>query len=194
MQFIGKLNVGDRFRVAHKFQKSLNYKQLDRGVVYEVTRKFEQSPHLVIFKDAGGAQYSLRPDTPTLYPSEPNPTDEAIARFLSPSAGRKKVVGYRMLWDGEADLRPLLSPLGRSVIRALFVVGSRTMEASEAHELLREHLPRFLERGIKMPIDQVLLNYRRYLVDKGLLAEIVDEKRTHDRIVLANLQEELRGN
>lgn len=191
MHFLGSMNVGDRFRVAHPRQISLNRRTMSRDLTFQVTKVYEQTPRLIVAKVVGDGEgiYSLNPGTPVLYPAAPNPTELQVFEFLSRRTTRKKVVAYRMLWDGSTDLVQLLSPLGRAVIRTLYVLGSKEIDVKDAATLVRENLPQFLERGIKMPVGFALKNYRRYLVEKGMLEEIVGEPTVPDSVVDANLQE-----
>lgn len=175
VRLLQNLGPGDVFRIARAQQASLNRLPLSREDVLVVTKVYAQSPYTVICKKQGSpTQYSLPPGTPVLFPSEPDPEDEDILQFLSP-VSRKKVVGYKVLWDGTEQLEPLLSPQAAACLRLAYAVGRKELPSRELNDLMLKHLPKFLLKKSKADSRVVFMAVRRLLVDRGFLGEIVDE-------------------
>jgi hypothetical protein len=191
MKFLRILGVGDKFRPAHPQQPSLNKRQMSRDTLYRVTRVYSQSPYVVISvedQSPDSGIYSLGAGTPVLFPKEPNPSIEDITKFLAPRSN-KRVVAYRLLWDGKVDLAGVVQPQAASVLRLLFAFGKKEYTLVELNQLFNEHFERFSLRPTKMDGFQFLNIHRRHLVNQGLLAEVVDLAPKTRAVSDANLQE-----
>ena len=94
MRFIRTLGPGDKFRVAHPKQFSVNSRPMPRDQVFKVQKVYEMSPYytLAIQESGSSGIYSLMPGTPVLFVKEPDPTEEEILEFLDLRQGTKKKV------------------------------------------------------------------------------------------------------
>lgn len=192
MRFLNSLGEEDRFRVAHPRQTSLNKRPMPRDQVFRVKKVYLMTPNVTISvreEDPKDGFYSLGPRTPVLSPGEPNPTEEAVMRFLGVKT-RKKVVGYRVLWDGKTDLSRIIPPQAIAAMKLVHAIGQSEYRVRDIHDIFRTHYEKFWGRPIKGDAAIVFFFYRRHLVNHGLLEEIVDSSRIPNAVREANLQEE----
>jgi hypothetical protein len=191
VRFLRSLGEGDKFRPAHPRQVSLNMRPMPRSSVFKITKVFPQSPHLTISETEGEKGiFSLGPGTPVLLPKEMDPTERDIVKFLAPR-GNKKVVGYKLLWDGKMELGGIATPQARAVLKLMFVMGKKEYGLTELNHMFDAHYETFLGKPSKVQGYHALIFYRRYLVDKGLIEEIVDDAPATQAVRDANLQEAL---
>jgi hypothetical protein len=186
------LSVGDKFRPAHPEQPSLNGRTMSRDLVHVVTKVFSMAPHTVVCTIEGnskGGFYTIPPGTPVLSPSESDPTVEEIGDFLLPKLKvRKRVIGFRVLWDGKLPISGLVSRTAEAAVRAMFAVGRSEYSMQELDELFEKYYEKFL--GFTPPHsgrNALRLNSRK-LVMRGLLEEISDDISVPQELVDANLQ------
>ncbi len=185
------MTEGDRFRVAHPRQISLNKRRMPREVTYHVTRVYEMKPNTIISVEEanpGDGFYSLGPKTPVLLPKEPDPTEEEVLKFLGVQS-KKRVVAYRVLWDGKLDLAGVVPPQAVACMKLMFSMGKDTYTVRELNELFTQHYEKFLGKPTPMMPSSVISFYRRHLVNKGLMEEIVDVGPIPLSVREANLQE-----
>lgn len=191
MRKIGSLAVGDIFRPAHPLQQSNNGRAMHRTAHYKVVKKYPQSPYMVIVvklsaKDEG--IYSLNPEVPTIAPREPAPTLQQIEAFLEAKV-RKKVVGYRLLWDGIDDPSDRVSPQGRTLLRLMKAFGQVEYEARELRALVYENFSKFHTKEVHPHQLPGVMMSMRFLVALGLVEELIDV-RASKQISVLNLPEE----
>lgn len=190
MRFLRTLSVGDRFRPAHPGQESLNRKKMSRETVYRILKVYSQSPHLAISHPEDRPEsdiFSLGPKTPVLLPKEFDPTEEEIIRFLNPQ-GNKRVVGYRVLWDGKTDISHMLSPAMMAAMKLMVAFGKKQYDPRDLKRLFVDHYDRFLGRPSKMDGEHAFILIKRRLVNLGLLEEVVDVAPKTRAVTDANLQ------
>ena len=188
MQSIG---VGESFRVAHPHQKSMNGLLMPREAIFVVKRIYEMAPYLTISNKKGDATtiYSLGPRTPVLFPKEKDPTEEEVFIFLG-IRSRKQVLYYKLLWDGRSDIGKLLAPQAAALLRLMYSYGHAEFPARELHRLMNDKFDDFFGRPAKVSGSGVFKAYRRHLVARGFLEEVVDKAPVPRSVVEANLQEE----
>lgn len=191
MRFLRTLSVGDKFRVAHSKQKSLNGRTMPREQVYVVKKVFPQSPNLSIClkdQDDQDGFFSLGPMTPVLYQKEFDPTDEAVIKFLG-KGSRKRCVGIRLKWDGKSSLKGVVYPQLAALVKAMFVFGKKEYLLAELKSLLNTRAKEFYTGPMPARPSDLFSAKRRMLVENGLIEEIVDDAPVTQAMVDANLQE-----
>jgi hypothetical protein len=202
MRFLRTLSVGDRFRPAHPRQVSLNGRRMDRAATYEVTKVYPMAPYTVIAArhkpPSPGALakfesefYSLSPGTPVLLPKELDPTEDEVMQFVG-AKRRRRVVAYRVLWDGKTDLSGVVPPQAVAAMKLMHAFGKSEYGVHELHEIFNKHYEKFWGRSVKREAVVILLFYRRHMVNQGLLEEIVDVAPVPGSVIEANLQEAWR--
>ena len=194
MRFLRTLSVGDWFRPAHPRQVSLNGRRMDRASTYEVTKVYAMAPHTVVATQCDepkGSFYSLGPGTPVLLPKELDPTEDEVMQFVG-AKRRRRVVAYKVLWDGETDLSGVIPPQAVAAMKLMHAFGKSEYGVHELHEIFNKHYEKFWGRPVKREAIVILLFYRRYMVNQGLLEEIVDVAPLPGSVIEANLQEAWR--
>jgi hypothetical protein len=192
MRFLKYLDVGDRFRPAHSRAVSLNNRKMPRTDVYKVIRVYEMSPHLTIAARESSPDdgfYSLGPDVPVLHPLEPDPSEEEVRQFIGVKV-RRKVVAYKVLWDGKTDLRGIVSPQAAAAMKLMYAMGKPVYGLRELNVLFSKHFKKFWNKPLKYDASLILATYHRKLVSQGLIEEIVDVGPIPESVREANLQEE----
>ena len=191
MKKITNLELGDTFRPAHPLQASNNGKMMSRALIYRVMKKYPQSPYMVIAVRVGvqgDGIYSLNPDVPTISVREPAPTITQIETFLGVKI-RKKIVGYRLLWDGIDDPSDRVSPQGRTLLRIMKAFAQVEYEARELRAIIYENFAKFHSKPVYAhQLPNVMLSMR-FLVSVGLVEEIM-ETRASKQISVLNLAKE----
>lgn len=191
MKKISSLELGDTFRPAHPLQASNNGKMMSRTLVYRVMKKYPQSPYMVIAVRVGvqgDGIYSLSPDVPTIAVREPAPTIAQVEAFLGVKI-KKKVVGYRLLWDGIEDPSDKVSPQGRTILRIMKAFAQVEYEARELRAIIYENYAKFHSKPVyAYQLPGVMLSMR-FLVAVGLVEELM-ETRASRQISVLNLTEE----
>lgn len=190
MQYLSTLSIKDRFKPATT-HKSLNGRVVSPSQIYAITKIYPMSPYLTIAvseKNPEDGFYSLHPKTPVLLPKELVPSKEKILKFLG-ATKKKKVLGYRLLWDGEMSLEGLLAPQAIAAMKLLFSAGKREFDVEEIGVLFNELYTKFWGRVIKRDALQIFFFYRRHLVNYGLLEEIVDDAPIHKALAEAHMEE-----
>ena len=195
MRFLDSLVEGSKFRVAHPRQRSLNGREMPRALVFQVTKVYPMSPCITISKaihspwpKAEKGFYSLGPRTPILSPKEPDPTEEEVLRFIGVTR-KKRIVGYRLLWDGKVDLRKLIPPRAIAVAKIMYMVGRTEYETKELISLLEKHFSRFYPGKAQSQVQWSFWSCKNLMLDSGVIAEIVDSPPIPAEISDANLQE-----
>lgn len=191
MKKIGSLELGDTFRPAHPLQASNNGKMMSRSFIYRVMKKYPQSPYMVIAVRVGiqgDGIYSLSPDAPTIAVREPAPTLAQVETFLGVKV-RKKVVGYRLLWDGIDDPSDKVSLQGRTLLRLMKAFAQVEYESRELKALVYENYAKFHSKPVyPHQLPNVMLSMR-FLVAVGLVEELMETRASKYAGVL-NLSEE----
>lgn len=190
MRLIGSLDPPAKFRVAHPRQHSLNGKRMPRETTFQVIRAFPMAPHYRIsIKEFGPKDefYSLPPGAPVLSVLESDPTEEQVAEFLEVKP-RVRVIAYRVLWDGQTELRGILGPQATAIMRMLFALGKSEYSLPEVNVAMNSHFPKFFGRPVSFP-QGVFTFYRRRLVGLGLLEEVTTGADVAAAVVAANLQD-----
>jgi hypothetical protein len=192
MRFLGTMTVGSHFRPAHPEQVSLNNRPMPNTADYRIIKVFAQSPGTVISVASsapGDGFFSLHPRTPVVLRGEPLPSGPEVFGFLGGSV-RKKVVRYKLTWDGSWNIDHVCKPEGVAVVRALYAAGLRDFTPAEARMAMRRHYATFRMRQVRAdPYDHHFRKWRRHLVSLGLLEEIVADAVVSSSVVDANLQE-----
>lgn len=176
MKLAGDLRVGDRFRPAHPAQKSANGKSMGGGRFYRVVKVFAQSPNYIVAIDESGLQgnYTLPPMSPVLLPGELEVTEEEVMTFVSPKTPAKCIVGYKLLWDGKADIDHVVTPTAAAYVKALYVMGRKEFAIASLSKIVsRESFELFLGRPAMRDPYQYFLTYRRDMIDVGILEEVL---------------------
>lgn len=190
MKKISNLEVGDTFRPAHPLQASNNGKMMSRTLIYRVMKKYPQSPYMVIAVRVGvhnDGIYSLSPDVPTIAVREPAPTVAQVEVFLGVKV-RKKIVGYRLLWDGIEDPSDKVSPQGKTLLKLMKAFAQVEYEARELKALVYENYAKFHSKPVyPHQLPGVMLSMR-FLVALGLVEELM-ETRASKNISVLNLSE-----
>lgn len=177
MRFLRNLGLGDRFRIAEPNKLSCNNRPINRGQVLKVEKIFPQTPNVYVCYLSGSKHkgiFTLLPGTPVLFPNEPTPTDEEVRNFIT-GKPRLRVVGYRCTWDGKTDLADVLQPQAIAIIKMMYSLGRPIFEASSLHKLCNTHFEKFFGRRAKVDGSKVFTYYRRLLVNRGLLEEVIDD-------------------
>jgi len=190
MIFLKNLDIGNTFRVAHPRQVSLNHRRMPTDVVYKIKKVFQMSPHTVIVTNLhDDSIYSLGPDTPVLSQGEPSPSESQVLAFLGRGTkkNKKKVVGYRLLWDGKIALKGIVPENAAALVRFIFALGKEEFDANEISCALRGGFAR-ANKKLSSGADDFGHN-KGLLIRKGLLEEILVDAPTPDAIIKANLQE-----
>jgi hypothetical protein len=193
MRFLRNLGVGDSFRPAHPRQQSLNKRSMARDSTYKILKVYPMAPNLVISSRVDAPEdgfYSLGPNTPVLLPKEFDPSEKEVLAFLNRKS-RLKALGYRVTWDGVTDISGLLPAQGVAMAKLLFSYGNREITMPEIIELTRRHFEAFWGRKGRQSGEWVFRYYRRFLLDRGIIEEIVGEAPVTEAIRDANLQEVL---
>jgi hypothetical protein len=192
MLFLKSLGVGDLFRVAHPSQTSLNKRKMPRDHTFKITKVYPMAPYVAISVRLGmGPEdgfYSLGPKTPVLYPKEVNPSEASILKFLGVKY-RKKPIGYRLNWDGKIDISKQVTPQAYAILKMMLALGQKEYSAQEIHEACNTQYARFLGYSPSCVGYYYFKFYRRLLVSKGLIDEIVDDRPIPPAVAEANLQE-----
>lgn len=191
MRFVRTLDVGDRFRPAHPRQMSLNDRRLSRDSIYKVTKVYPMSPYVTIAVDEGKPDdgfYSLGPGTPVLLPKEILPTEEEVLDFIG-AKKRHRVVAYKLLWDGKTNLCKIIPPQAIAALQLMYSMGKEEYDAHDLARLFELHYERFWGRPVKRHPYYIMKFYRRYMVNHGLIEEVIDDAPLPDSVREANLQE-----
>jgi hypothetical protein len=194
MRFLRTLAEGDRFRVAHPRQVSLNKRPMPRDSVFRVKKVYPMAPHTTISMldySPDGGFYSLGPGTPVLLPMEPDPSEEEVMEFIGVKT-KKRVVAYKVLWDGKTNLSGIVPPQAIAAMKLMHAMGKSEYGVHELNEIFNKYYERFWGKPVKRDAIVILLYYRRYLVNHGLLEEVVDVGPIPGSVREANLQEEYR--
>jgi len=192
MRFLRGLDVGDRFRLAHPRQISLNNRRMERSTIYRIEKIYPMDPYLTIAVEDGRPSdgfYSLRPDAPVLHPLEPEPSEGELAQFIG-GKFRRKVVAYKVLWDGKTDLRGVVTPQAAAAMKLMYAIGKPVYGLRELNVLFNKHFKEFWNKPLKCDAALILTTYHRMLVSQGLIEEIVDVGPIPKSVREANLQEE----
>ena len=195
MRFLRSLGEGDRFRVAHPRQISLNGRTMDRVCVFRITKVYPMAPHAAISVLTARPKdgfYSLGPGTPVLLPKEPDPAEDEVLRFIGVRS-KRRVVAYRILWDGKTDLSGIIPPQAIAAMRLMLAFGKSEYGVRELNALFDEHYEKFWGRPVKRDACYIMQFYRRYMVNHGLIEEIVDIGPIPGSVRMANLQETYAG-
>jgi len=81
-------------------------------------------------------------------------------------------------------------PQAAAAVKLMYAMGKSEYGVRELHELFNKHYQKFLGRSTKNYPVMILAFYRRWLVNQGLLEEIVDVAPIPESVRDANLQEE----
>lgn len=189
MRVLNSLSEGDSFRPAREDQYSLNNRKMDRSSTYSITKVYPMTPHTVIAvrdSDPSDGFYSLNSGTIVLLPKEFNPSDEQILHFLRPR-GRKKVVGYKLLWNGKTSLHGVVGAQCQAIVKIMFVVGKKEYSHEDLVEIISANIEKFLPKQPLRSIGSMIASLGRHLVNNGLVEEIVDDAPANEAVINANL-------
>lgn len=170
---LSALEEGEKFRAAHPLQVSANGIEMPREQVFRVDRIYPTPPHIrvcYLTKSKDVRPRTLYPDAPVLRPSTPLPTRERVEAFLIEAGTTRMVVGYRICYDGTADLRLFLQPQEARVFNRLYLTGKSEFSMPE---LLTE-LVRF-DPSAKLTGNALFYHYAPHLREVGLIQPILDE-------------------
>lgn len=162
-------------------QPDLNGATIGRCTIYRVVRAYPQSPHIRICVGddddsvARKTYYALGPRTPVLFPSEFDPTEDEVEKFLLGSK-RSTIVGYRILWNGDPEKIKTLRPQAAAAMKALLVEGRREHTVNSLGESLDRGFGQFYRRSepSKCSGREVFRFYRTRLVALGLIEVVTD--------------------
>lgn len=194
MRFLRTLDVADLFRVAHPRQVSLNNRRMPRDVTYKIVKVYPMAPHAVVSVNSENPKdgfWTLGPGTPVLLPKDFDPSEDEVLRFLGVKT-KKRVIAYKVTWDGKTDLSRVLTPQAVAAMKLMHAVGKSEYSARELHALFTKHYEKFQGRPYKSDAAALLLYYRRHMVNQGLLEEVVDVGPIPASVREANLQEVYR--
>lgn len=191
MRFLGNLNEGEEFRIAHPKQPSLNGFKMEQRCIYRVTKVFPQAPYYTIAKKVVHPDesriYSLGPRTPVIFPMEPSPTEEQVLRFIG-GLPKKVVLGFRLLWDGKTDVRRQCQPQALIILKLMFSAGKDYYNVEDIRTLMAENFDKAVGVAGRLTGFAVFSFYRRRLVSLGLIEEICDDAPASEGARQANLQ------
>jgi hypothetical protein len=179
MKKIGDLAVGSRFCTANDAQVSMNELPMAPTTTYEVVKMFPVAPFFVVSVVVGTSapKYTLSPETLVLAQGEPRPSEEEFARLALPRY-TKKVVGYRVCWDGKSNLSLVLNQSAEAVARCIFALGRPEWQAKELAAAVGRHVGRFIPAESRATPRTAFYFAARKLVEVGVLTEIVAEDDT----------------
>lgn len=192
MRLARSLNVGEKFRVAHPKQVSANNIPMPRESTFKVTKVYEMSPNLIVAVPLEGDRRprTLFPGTPVLFVPERDPSEDEVLEFLGICQNRtvpKKVVAYRLLWDGQTPIVNIVSRRAFAVLRVMHVHGRREYTVRELNRLLEKDFQKFYSRPLVSPTNSLMMAFRRKLVAQGLIEEVLDEAPAPKALVDAGL-------
>ncbi len=119
---------GEKFRIAHPEQVSGNGVQMHRSEVYRIDKVYTVEPlmRVCFLVDSNDRRPRvLYPDVPVLLPNAPLPTREAVEADILDSSRIRAVVGYRVHYDGKADLSMFLSPTEARLFNQIYLTGRK---------------------------------------------------------------------
>lgn len=179
MRLLNTTSVGDRFRVAHPDQSSLNGLPMHRSELFRVDKVYGSLPFVRIcslVQSEDRRIRSLMPEVPILSERERDPSIEEVEKFLLGPIPKTKVVGYELSWDGESQIDHLLQPQERTVFTQLWLRGRRRLSVEE----MRESLSTIRLSG-KVSAARAFQFYAPHLAELGLLRETREQRNSVSR-------------
>lgn len=172
MKFLKDLDVGDRFRVAHPEQRSLNDIAMSREELYCVDKVYAASPFVRVcsLDDKTLADRRIRtlmPDVPVLSQKELAPVVSEIEKFLLGPVPKTRAVRYEITWDGTRSLSHLLQPQELKVFKWLWLSGKKFYTPEEIKLALSN-----LKLAGKLSAEQAFAFYVRHYAELGILVEV----------------------
>jgi hypothetical protein len=169
---LSELGVGAQFRVAHPQQRSKNNFEMSREKFFTVDKIFSMSPSMRICSTPDDARrYSLLPETPVLLSKDSLPFLEEVERFIIGASSRRKVTGYRMLYDGQGVelLKQRMSRHAATLVEDLYVTGIKYFSKEKIREILDRNRisPKYKDY-------RLLLTYRDQIHASGFMEVIYE--------------------
>lgn len=192
MRRLSALNEGDRFRIAHPRQLSMNLRKMNQRSIYRITRVYDQEPRLVICVNDGMPRdgiYSLKSGTPVLFPLESDPTEDQVFTFLG-ARRRKRTIAIELNWDGETPLHGVVAPQGAAFVTAMYALGIKRASLTDLINMIEPHWKKFASRRGTKDVARIFIAHRRKLVQEGLISEVMDAERVPQSVIEAGLQDE----
>lgn len=166
MKTAAQLKIGERFRLVTETM-SLNQLTIGPDAVLKTDRLYAVPPYVVVAHVIKGPKIvTLLPNTPVRGVKEP-------VTFFIPPEHCPRAVAFRLLWDGTTDISSIVEPQALAIIKTLHATGRTEFAAEELRCVLDEKFSRFWPTKLKRRPRQVFNFCRRYLVNCGLLEEIL---------------------